>query len=78
VGPFFVSNRFLPGHRIALEVSSSSVPRYERNMNTGGANFDEARGRPAMNSVHLGGDRASFLTIPLLNDASMKRAAPFH
>jgi predicted acyl esterase len=30
------SNYFGPGHRIRLEVSSSSFPRYDRNLNTGG------------------------------------------
>ena len=75
VGPFFVTNRFLPGHRLALEVSSSSVPRYERNMNTGGANFDEVQGRPAINSVHVGGDHASFITLPIINETSTKLAS---
>ena len=35
------SNYFGPGHRIRLEVSSSSFPRYDRNLNTGGNNYDE-------------------------------------
>ncbi len=30
------SNYFGPGHRIRLEVSSSSFPRFDRNLNTGG------------------------------------------
>ena len=29
------SNVFLPGHRIRLDVTSSSFPRWERNLNTG-------------------------------------------
>ena len=35
------SNYFPPGHRIRVQVSSSNFPLYERNMNTGGNNFDE-------------------------------------
>jgi putative CocE/NonD family hydrolase len=72
VGPFFVTNRFLRGHRVALEVSSSSVPRFERNMNTGGNNFNEVSGRPAVNEVHVGGAHPSFVTIPVVPDGLMK------
>jgi putative CocE/NonD family hydrolase len=32
------ANRFLPGHRIRLEITSSWFPRYERNLNSGAAN----------------------------------------
>ena len=47
------ANVFLPGHRIRLEVSSSNVPRFGRNSNTGGAIASEAAGdyRPAVNRV---------------------------
>jgi predicted acyl esterase len=37
------SNYFLPGHRLRVEVSSSSFPRFGRNLNTGGRNYDEAK-----------------------------------
>jgi putative CocE/NonD family hydrolase len=33
------SNVFLPGHRIRLDLTSSSFPRYSRNLNTGGDNL---------------------------------------
>ena len=46
------SNYFAEGHRIRIEVSSSNFPRFDRNMNTGGNNFDEAKGVVAHNSVH--------------------------
>src|SRR5262249_40180515 len=35
------SNYFGPGHRIRVEISSSNFPRFERNLNTGGRNYDE-------------------------------------
>jgi putative CocE/NonD family hydrolase len=72
VGPFFVSNRFLAGHRLALEVSSSSVPRYERNLNTGGSNADETEGRVADNVVHFGRLHPSFVTLPVIDAALVK------
>jgi len=46
------SNVFLPGHRVRIEVSSSNFPRLARNLNTGGPNYNESKGRIAHNSVH--------------------------
>ena len=44
VGPLVTSNAFAPGHRIRIEVSSSNFPRFARNLNTGGNNYDESEG----------------------------------
>lgn len=46
------SNYFQAGHRIRIEVSSSNFPRFDRNMNTGGKNYDETKGVVAHNAVH--------------------------
>ncbi len=46
------SNFFEAGHRIRIEVSSSNFPRFDRNMNTGGKNYDETKGVVAHNAVH--------------------------
>ncbi|MFD5224218.1 CocE/NonD family hydrolase [Microbacterium sp. NPDC058342] len=61
-------NRFLRGHRIRLEISSSSFPAYERNLNTGGANFDETEAVVARNTVHHGPSSGSAITLPVLPD----------
>jgi putative CocE/NonD family hydrolase len=50
--PMTTSNWFAPGHRIRIEVSSSNFPRFDRNLNTGGNNFDETAGLVARNSIH--------------------------
>jgi len=50
--PMTTSNYFEAGHRIRIEVSSSNFPRFDRNMNTGGRNYDEAKGLVAHNAVH--------------------------
>ncbi|HEX4950476.1 MAG TPA: CocE/NonD family hydrolase, partial [Blastocatellia bacterium] len=50
--PIVTSNFFEAGHRIRIEVSSSNFPRFDRNMNTGGKNYDEAKGVVAHNAVH--------------------------
>jgi putative CocE/NonD family hydrolase len=52
VGPLTTSNYFEAGHRIRIEVSSSNFPRFDRNMNTGGRNWDEKTGVVATNVVH--------------------------
>ena len=61
------ANYFKPGHRIRVEVSSSNFPRYVRNLNTGGNNFDEREGRTALNRVHHGPLRLSHLLLPVIN-----------
>jgi len=33
-------------------VSSSNFPRFDRNLNTGGKNYDEVKGVVARNAVH--------------------------
>jgi hypothetical protein len=50
--PLNTSNYFAPGHRIRIEVSSSNFPRFDRNLNTGGNNYDESKPVAARNSVH--------------------------
>ncbi len=50
--PMTTSNYFAAGHRIRIEVSSSNFPRFDRNMNTGGNNYDEVTGVVAHNQVH--------------------------
>ena len=53
-----------PGHRLRLQVTSSNFPRLERNLNTGGNNFDESVGVVALNRVYMGRDRPSAVLIP--------------
>ncbi len=60
------SNYFGPGHRIRLEVSSSSFPRFDRNLNTGGDNYSETEWVVADNAIHHSGDRASYVVLPII------------
>jgi putative CocE/NonD family hydrolase len=58
---------YLPaGHRLRVEVSSSNFPRFDRNLNTGGHNYDETTWRIATNSVHHSPAHASRLILPVL------------
>jgi putative CocE/NonD family hydrolase len=47
-----VSNVFRRGHRIRLDISSSNFPRFARNLNTGGPNYNESEPVVAHNAVH--------------------------
>jgi putative CocE/NonD family hydrolase len=56
------SNVFLRGHRIRVHLTSSSFPRWDRNLNTG---EQGAGGRQvAHQRLHLGPDGGSFLVLP--------------
>jgi predicted acyl esterase len=55
-----------PGHRLRLEVSSSSFPRFDRNLNTGGKNYDETKWKVAKNSVHHTPAHVSRLILPVV------------
>ena len=61
------SNLFKAGHRIGLEVSSSNFPRFDRNLNTGGNNFDESKGVVAHSTVHHSRLYPSSLTVTVVN-----------
>ncbi len=64
--PMSTSNYFEKGHSIRIEVSSSNFPRFDRNLNTGGNNFDESEGVIATNSIHHGGKSLSRIVLPMM------------
>ncbi|MFH1572634.1 MAG: CocE/NonD family hydrolase [Acidobacteriota bacterium] len=64
--PMTTSNYFAAGHRIRVEVSSSNFPRFDRNMNTGGKNYDEVQGVVARNAVHHSTQYPSQVTLTVV------------
>lgn len=64
--PMATSNYFKKGHRIRIEVSSSNFPRFARNLNTGGNNYDEKIGVVAHNKVHHSKEYPSQITLPII------------
>jgi len=64
--PMTTSNYFAAGHRIRLEVTSSNFPRFDRNLNTGGNNYDETHGVVAHNAVHHSKQYASAVTLTVV------------
>ncbi len=59
------SNFFKKGHRIRIEISSSNFPRFARNLNTGGDNYNEAKGIVAFNQIHHSKAYPSHIKIPI-------------
>lgn len=66
IGPLTTSNFFDKGHRIRVEVSSSNFPRFDRNLNTGGNNYDEVQGVVAHNAVHHSAKYPSSVTLSVV------------
>lgn len=60
--------KFPAGHRIRLDIASSNFPSYDRNLNTGGNNFDETNWVVAENSVHHDPQHESHLVLPVIAD----------
>ena len=55
------------GHRLRLDVTSSSFPRLERNLNTGAPNnADETRIAVALNRLHHAPGAMSYVELPVL------------
>ena len=65
-----ISNLFKKGNKIRLVVSSSSYPRYNRNMNIGGEMYPDNKSdtlvnpQIATNSIHFGGSQKSSIVLP--------------
>ncbi|MEO8727285.1 MAG: CocE/NonD family hydrolase [Acidobacteriaceae bacterium] len=64
--PMNTSNYSPAGHRIRIEVSSSNFPRFDRNLNTGGNNYDEVKGVVAHNSIHHSRQYPSQITLSVV------------
>ena len=65
--PLNTSNYFDVGHQLRIEISSSNFPRFDRNLNTGGNNYDEEKGVIAHNSVHHSKQYPSQVTVTVVN-----------
>ena len=66
MSPMVTSNFFKPGHRIRIEISGSNFPRFDRNLNTGGNNFDESKGKPAQTRIHHSKQYPSVVKLPVI------------
>ncbi len=60
------SNYFAKGHQIRIEVSSSNFPRWDRNLNTGGNNYDETKWIKADNTIYHSKQYPSKIILPVI------------
>jgi len=70
--PLSTSNYFKKGHKIRIEVSSSNFPRFARNLNTGGNNYDESEGMIAHNTIHHSKEYASQIKLPIIGELKVE------
>jgi putative CocE/NonD family hydrolase len=68
LSPMVTSNYFEKGHRIRIEISSSNFPRFARNLNTGGDNFNEDKGVVAHNQIYHSNKYPSHIVLPLIEN----------
>jgi uncharacterized protein len=69
-GPASDEQRVSPGTPHPDRVSSSNFPRFERNLNTGGNNYDGKDPLLAHNVIHHGGQYLSEIVLPVLAGAT--------
>jgi putative CocE/NonD family hydrolase len=67
LGQMAIGTRIGAGHRLRIEIAGSNFPLYERNLNTGGKNYDETTGNIAHNTIFHDGERPSMLELPVTN-----------
>lgn len=63
--PMQTSDFFPAGHALRIEVSSSNFPRFDRNLNTGGNNWDETTGVTAHNAIYHSAKYPSQITVTI-------------
>jgi putative CocE/NonD family hydrolase len=57
---------FRAGHRLRVQVTSSNFPRWDRNLNSTVPAQEATTPRVAMQAIQLGGEHASWLTVPIV------------
>ena len=62
------ANVFRAGHRLRVAVTSSSFPRFDRNLNTGGPFGRETAGQIALNTIFHEAARPSHIILPVINE----------
>jgi uncharacterized protein len=66
LSPMNTSNYFAAGHSIRIEITGSNFPRFDRNMNTGGNNYDETTGPTAHTAIHHSAQYPSTITLSVV------------
>jgi putative CocE/NonD family hydrolase len=66
VEAFPTSNRFVRGHRIRLDISSSNFPHFDVNPNTGEPEARATSQRVATNRLYMDRNRSSHVVLPIV------------
>jgi putative CocE/NonD family hydrolase len=56
-------NDFLPGYQLRIEIAGSNFPLFERNLQTGGKNYDETAPQTATIKVYHDREHASYVEV---------------
>jgi putative CocE/NonD family hydrolase len=62
------SQLFRRGHRIRIDITSSSFPEYDRNMNTGNPIGEDAKGVTAKQTIYHDSEYPSYIDLPVITD----------
>jgi putative CocE/NonD family hydrolase len=68
LGEMATAARLPTGHRLRIEIASSNFSGYERNLNTGGSNFDETVPQIANNRIHHDAAHPSSIELSVLSE----------
>ena len=63
------SNLFKKGHRIRVEISSSSFPQYDRNLNTGNILYSDAEMQNAFQTIFHDVEHPTHILLPIIPPA---------
>jgi len=63
-----LGHTFLAGHRLRVHVTSSRYPLINPNQNTGNPVASDVDWRSAKQTIYLGGNQASHIVLPVLNE----------
>lgn len=66
-----ISNVFLPGHRLRLDVMSARYPTWARNPNTGAPEGHDLETKPAHQRLFHNGELASHLLLPVVGPGKL-------
>jgi hypothetical protein len=69
---FPTANRFVRGHRIRIDISSSNFPRFDVNPNTGEPLGQHRRMQVVDNTVYLSATRPSYVVLPIAPAAALR------
>jgi putative CocE/NonD family hydrolase len=65
---FDIAHVFLPGHKVRIEISSSSYPFISPNPNTGNPVATDTEWRSAEQAIYHDSPRASFVSLPTISE----------